>query len=310
MISAIFRRGGDVTFVVEELKAVFDPQGGQWMGGRYVPSLLAAIGGVIETPHDPHRLPGRRAGRARRIAETASAGRRRRRAGRRRAAVRPRPRLPALQLALPAPPGRLPGVRQLRLFQVQLSAGCGSGLRAQRGQLRRDVTAVQCLEITHRPATFRLEIDRTKTVSLSHSRRALADRPWLRRILSLARLRPGAPVPAPVELGAAAGRAGAAALLARRLRPALRAQRLQPDRMPAAAAGHLLLVRRDAGRHAARCCTSAAASSDAPTLNLARIRQRGAQLGANEVHVHFLAETDGAAPARSPATCAPASSAS
>jgi ribonucleoside-diphosphate reductase alpha chain len=48
MISAIFRRGGDVTFVVEELKAIFDPQGGQWMGGRYVPSLLAAIGQVIE----------------------------------------------------------------------------------------------------------------------------------------------------------------------------------------------------------------------------------------------------------------------
>jgi len=49
MISAIFRRGGDVAFVVEELKAVFDPQGGQWMAGRYIPSLLAAIGGVIET---------------------------------------------------------------------------------------------------------------------------------------------------------------------------------------------------------------------------------------------------------------------
>jgi ribonucleoside-diphosphate reductase alpha chain len=48
MISAIFRRGGDVTFVVEELKAIFDPQGGQWMGGRYVPSLIAAIGQVIE----------------------------------------------------------------------------------------------------------------------------------------------------------------------------------------------------------------------------------------------------------------------
>ncbi len=48
MISAIFRRGGDVTFVVEELKAIFDPQGGQWMNGRYVPSLLAAIGQVIE----------------------------------------------------------------------------------------------------------------------------------------------------------------------------------------------------------------------------------------------------------------------
>ncbi len=48
MISAVFRRGGDVSFVVEELKAVFDPQGGQWMNGRYVPSLLAAIGEVIE----------------------------------------------------------------------------------------------------------------------------------------------------------------------------------------------------------------------------------------------------------------------
>ncbi|MDH3581613.1 MAG: adenosylcobalamin-dependent ribonucleoside-diphosphate reductase [Hyphomicrobiales bacterium] len=48
MISAVFRRGGDVSFVVEELKAVFDPRGGQWMEGRYVPSLLAAIGGIIE----------------------------------------------------------------------------------------------------------------------------------------------------------------------------------------------------------------------------------------------------------------------
>jgi ribonucleoside-diphosphate reductase alpha chain len=48
MISAVFRRGGDVSFVVEELKAVFDPRGGHWMQGRYVPSLLAAIGGVIE----------------------------------------------------------------------------------------------------------------------------------------------------------------------------------------------------------------------------------------------------------------------
>ena len=48
MISAVFRRGGDVSFVVEELKAVFDPRGGHWMGGRYIPSLLAAIGEVIE----------------------------------------------------------------------------------------------------------------------------------------------------------------------------------------------------------------------------------------------------------------------
>jgi len=48
MISAVFRRGGDVSFVVEELKAVFDPRGGQWMDGKYVPSLLAAIGEAIE----------------------------------------------------------------------------------------------------------------------------------------------------------------------------------------------------------------------------------------------------------------------
>jgi len=48
MISAVFRRGGDVSFVVDELKAVFDPRGGQWMSGHYVPSLLAAIGEVIE----------------------------------------------------------------------------------------------------------------------------------------------------------------------------------------------------------------------------------------------------------------------
>ncbi|MGL4279553.1 MAG: adenosylcobalamin-dependent ribonucleoside-diphosphate reductase, partial [Albidovulum sp.] len=48
MVSAVFRRGGDISFVVEELKAVFDPRGGAWMEGKYIPSILAAIGGVIE----------------------------------------------------------------------------------------------------------------------------------------------------------------------------------------------------------------------------------------------------------------------
>ena len=48
MISAVFRRGGDISFVVEELKAVFDPRGGAWISGKYIPSILAAIGGVIE----------------------------------------------------------------------------------------------------------------------------------------------------------------------------------------------------------------------------------------------------------------------
>jgi ribonucleoside-diphosphate reductase alpha chain len=48
MVSAVFRRSADVAFVAEELKAVFDPRGGAWMNGRYVPSLLAAIGDIVE----------------------------------------------------------------------------------------------------------------------------------------------------------------------------------------------------------------------------------------------------------------------
>lgn len=48
MISAVFRRGGEVAFVAEELKQVFDPRGGQWSDGRYVGSLVAAIGDIIE----------------------------------------------------------------------------------------------------------------------------------------------------------------------------------------------------------------------------------------------------------------------
>lgn len=48
MISAIFRRGGDLSFVSEELKAVFDPQGGSWHEGTYCKSLVAAVGTIIE----------------------------------------------------------------------------------------------------------------------------------------------------------------------------------------------------------------------------------------------------------------------
>jgi len=50
IISAVFRKGGDVTFLVEELKAVFDPRGGYFKkGGKYMPSLVAEIGDAIET---------------------------------------------------------------------------------------------------------------------------------------------------------------------------------------------------------------------------------------------------------------------
>jgi ribonucleoside-diphosphate reductase alpha chain len=48
MISAVLRRGGDVSFVADELKQVFDPRGGQWTDRRYVPSLVAAIGEILE----------------------------------------------------------------------------------------------------------------------------------------------------------------------------------------------------------------------------------------------------------------------
>jgi len=64
MVSAVFRRGGDVSFVAEELKAVFDPRGGAWLGGRYVPSLLAAIGDVIQRHLDSDAV---------RVGETAAA---------------------------------------------------------------------------------------------------------------------------------------------------------------------------------------------------------------------------------------------
>ncbi|HWA61900.1 MAG TPA: adenosylcobalamin-dependent ribonucleoside-diphosphate reductase [Caulobacteraceae bacterium] len=69
MISAVFRRGGDVGFVADELKAVFDPTGGAWMGGRYVPSLLAAIGDVIER----HMAGGAAPARPAMVAETVDA---------------------------------------------------------------------------------------------------------------------------------------------------------------------------------------------------------------------------------------------
>ena len=107
MISAVFRRGGDVSFVVDELKAIFDPRGGQWMGGRYVPSLLAAIGEVIE----------------RHMVEIGFMGRARARAGCRAGAARRRPRqfLSALRRGQFHPCRRLRFLPVLRLFQVRMS---------------------------------------------------------------------------------------------------------------------------------------------------------------------------------------------
>jgi hypothetical protein len=50
IISAVFRKGGDVTFMVEELRSVFDPRGGYFKpGGKFMPSLVAEIGDVLES---------------------------------------------------------------------------------------------------------------------------------------------------------------------------------------------------------------------------------------------------------------------
>ena len=116
MISAVFRRGGDVSFVVEELKAVFDPRGGYWIDGSYVPSLLAAIGEVIEQ----HMInigfiagPERLAEPQRKVANLPQV-----QACRRGTASAD---LPEMQPALPHPPGRLRPLHLLRLFEVQLA---------------------------------------------------------------------------------------------------------------------------------------------------------------------------------------------
>jgi hypothetical protein len=69
IMSAVFRKGGDVTFLVEEMKAVFDPRGGYFKaGGVYMPSLVAELGAIVEDHlksigliHDPEMSPAARA---------------------------------------------------------------------------------------------------------------------------------------------------------------------------------------------------------------------------------------------------------
>lgn len=68
IMSAVFRKGGDVTFLVEEMKAVFDPRGGYFKaGGVYMPSLVAELGYIVEEHlktigllHDPEMSEGQR----------------------------------------------------------------------------------------------------------------------------------------------------------------------------------------------------------------------------------------------------------
>ena len=48
VMSAVFRKGGEINFLIDELKSVHDPKGGFFSGGKYVPSLVSAIGDVLE----------------------------------------------------------------------------------------------------------------------------------------------------------------------------------------------------------------------------------------------------------------------
>ena len=128
IISAVFRKGGDVAFLVEELKAVFDPRGGYWQpGGRFMPSIIAELGYVIEKhltmigllrTGGPRRAPEEAGGRqARRVRGQAEADRciLKESLPRRRAAVQ------QVQHRGRGHDGWLHDLPELRGFQVRLS---------------------------------------------------------------------------------------------------------------------------------------------------------------------------------------------
>ena len=129
IISAVFRKGGDVTFLVEELKAVFDPRGGYWQaGGKFMPSIIAELGHVIEKhmqkigllrkpEMDEHRLKLIEEKRSEYESAAEAAGR-----------VRQGRRLPAGRAAVPEVQhrgrrhdGRLHDLPELRRLEVRLS---------------------------------------------------------------------------------------------------------------------------------------------------------------------------------------------
>jgi hypothetical protein len=129
IISAVFRKGGDVTFLVDELKAVFDPRGGYWQpGGKFMPSIIAELGYVIEKhlqtiglmQQDPAgRAPAearRREARGVRSALQAGGCLRQEPLPRRRAAVR------ALQHRGGGHDGRVYDLSELRRFEMRLTA--------------------------------------------------------------------------------------------------------------------------------------------------------------------------------------------
>ena len=125
MISAVFRRGGDVSFVVEEMKAVFDPRGGAWMDGPLCALAARRDRRRHRTAHDRDRLPAaerprRRAAIEARVVDLDARCRRRQRRGR--AVAGPRlAAMPEMRRGGADPPRRLRPMHELRLLEMRLA---------------------------------------------------------------------------------------------------------------------------------------------------------------------------------------------
>ncbi len=124
MISAVFRRGGDVSFVVDELKAVFDPRGGQWMGKTLRALAARRDRRGDREAHDRHRLHPQPQGGARGPARAQGGRRVGDGGGRRRHGPRGRAdaRLPQVRRAHADPPGGLRHLHELRALEVRVRA--------------------------------------------------------------------------------------------------------------------------------------------------------------------------------------------
>ena len=140
IMSAVFRKGGDVTFLVDELKAVFDPRGGYWQpGGKFMPSIIAELGHIVEKhlieigllkgpdlEQGPERVPGKEEGRIRSASQPKGCVREQQFSGRRAA-------LHEVQHGRSRDARRLHDVLELRLFEVRLGGAAGRRVPASNG---------------------------------------------------------------------------------------------------------------------------------------------------------------------------------
>jgi hypothetical protein len=123
IMSAVFRKGGDVTFLVEEMKAVFDPRGGYFKaGGVYMPSIVAEIGFRGRRPPEEHRHDRRRRAQPSKQREAIAEKRAQYDGQRRRTVPAQRDHVQQVQHQGHHHHGRLRHLPQLRLLQMRLIA--------------------------------------------------------------------------------------------------------------------------------------------------------------------------------------------